>query len=310
MPNVRIATFNCENLFARFKFNSNVDPQTASVNGFDVNMTKFDILNPDEKALSAKAIAACKADIVALQEVDNLDVLRRFNRDRLKNSKYTFQVLIDGPDPRHIDVAVLSRFPIVHVRSYQHLRDGSHPLFSRDCLEVDIDVNGKVLPIFVNHFKSMLDKKDPANGRKNTRAKREKQARAVRDLLKARFGASAGAKPWVVLGDLNDYPQADQGTTSGINDLIGWNQLENVLDRLPQADRWTHFYQPKANTRLYRQLDYILVSKALSQSTASPELIRKGLTPKAIEVTGARFPEVTTTIVASDHCPQVVDIAL
>jgi endonuclease/exonuclease/phosphatase family metal-dependent hydrolase len=310
MPNVRIATFNCENLFARFKFNSNVDPQTASINGFDVNMTKFDILNPDEKALSAKAIAACKADIVALQEVDNLDVLRRFNRDRLKNSKYTFQVLIDGPDPRHIDVAVLSKFPIVHVRSYQHLKDGSRPLFSRDCLEVDIDVNGKVLPIFVNHFKSMLDKSDPANGRKNTRAKREKQARAVRDLLKARFGTSAGAKPWVVLGDLNDYPQADQNTTSGINDLTGWNQLENVLDRLPQAERWTHFYQPKANTRLYRQLDYILVSKALSQSTASPSLIRKGLTPKAIEVTDARFPEVTTKIVASDHCPQVVDIAL
>ncbi len=41
---------------------------------------------------------------------------------------------VDPNDPRHIDVAILSRFPIVAARSYQHLKSGSQPLFSRDCL--------------------------------------------------------------------------------------------------------------------------------------------------------------------------------
>ena len=48
MPTIRIGTFNCENLFARYKFNSNVDPANAAKNGFDINMTKFTILREPE----------------------------------------------------------------------------------------------------------------------------------------------------------------------------------------------------------------------------------------------------------------------
>ena len=67
---------------------------------------------------------ACDADVIALQEVDNLEVLRRFRSDFLRNMHYDQAMLVDGNDPRHIDVAVLSRLPIVHVRSYHHLRSG------------------------------------------------------------------------------------------------------------------------------------------------------------------------------------------
>jgi len=292
MTKIRIATFNCENLFARFKFNKNVDPAKAIKEGFDINMVSFDLLSEAEKKLTAKAIAALDADVIALQEVENLDVLKHFRSARLKNLKYTFAMLVDGNDPRQIDVAVLSRFPLVATRSHQHLRDGNAALFSRDCLEVDVQVNGKTLTLFVNHFKSMLDKKNPSQGRKNTRPKRVKQAKEVKKIVEARFGSSPGSAPWAVLGDLNDFLAQSQGTTSGITDLVTWSEVENVVDRLPVAERFTHFFEraPAGEPRV-RQLDYILLSSSLAGATnATPVLERRGLSTKATEVPGPRFP--------------------
>jgi predicted extracellular nuclease len=241
MPTIRLATFNCENLFARFKFEKGIDPAKATSDGFTVNETTFDFLNDTEKALTAKAIQAVNADVIALMEVDNHEVLKRFRNQRLKNMGYTHTILVDANDPRHIDVALLSRFPIVAVRSYQHLKSGSQPLFSRDCLEADVLLNGSRLTLFVNHFKSMLDKKNPSQGRKTTRAKRVKQAAEVQTIVQTRFGANPGAAAWAVVGDLNDYLGAGQGTTSGITDLVTWSAVENVVDRLSAAERWTHF---------------------------------------------------------------------
>jgi endonuclease/exonuclease/phosphatase family metal-dependent hydrolase len=312
MPTIRIATFNCENLFARFKFNANVDPTKAVKEGFDINMLAFEILREDEKKLTAKAIAALDADVIALQEVENLDVLKRFRNQRLKNLKYTFAMLVDGNDPRQIDVAVLSRFPLVATRSYQHLRDGTSFIFSRDCLEVDVQADGKTLTLFVNHFKSMLDKNNPSQGRKTTRAKRVKQAAEVKKIVQARFGTQPGSAPWAVVGDLNDFLAPGQGTTSGITDLVTWSEVENVVDRLPVAERFTHFFErPPAGEPRVQQLDYILLSRSLAASTnAVPVIERRGLTTKATEVTGPRFPGVTAKSEASDHCPVAIDIDL
>lgn len=95
--------------------------------------------------------------MIALQEVENLDTLKRFRSEYLGGSRgYPFALAIDGNDPRLIDVAVLSKHPIVHARSYAHLREGSSALFSRDCLEVDVLVDRKRLTLFVQQYKSMM----------------------------------------------------------------------------------------------------------------------------------------------------------
>lgn len=312
MATVRLATFNCEDLFARFKFNKSVDPAKVSKDGFTINDLLFDFLKEPEKELTARAIHAVDADVIALQEVENHDVLKRFRNQRLKADKYTYSMLVDGNDPRKIDVAVLSRYPITRARSNQHLRKGSTSVFSRDCLEVDIEVDGKTLTLFVNHLKSMLDKKDPKNGRKNTRAKRVLQATNVVDIVQARFGKKPGNQPWVVLGDMNDYLEADQGTTTGIADLVTWDQVENVVDRLPKAERWTHFFDAApAGIEAYRQLDYVLLSSSLAAASKSLPLVeRRGLTTKAKKVTAERFEGVTAKTTASDHCPVAIDIKL
>ena len=131
MPIVRVATFNVENLFARFKFNSDVDPALAVKDGWDVNKTYFTVLDEVEKKITGKLIKLVGADVIALQEVENLDTLRRFRADYVGGPKaYPYTVLVDGNDPRLIDVAVMSKHPIVHVRSNQPLRLRRHSLLT------------------------------------------------------------------------------------------------------------------------------------------------------------------------------------
>lgn len=313
---VRIGTFNCENLFARFRFRSNVKVDTATKNGFTINDVAFDFLKEDEKRITAQAIRALDADVLALQEVENFDVLKRFRNEHLKPLKYVHGVLIDGNDPRFIDVAVLSRYPLTRVVTHQELRSGNSPLFSRDCLEVDVDVKGSTVTLFVNHLKSMLDKKDPKNGRKNTRARRMLQAKAVRQIVRERFGTKAGSKPFVICGDLNDYLGAGQGTTDGISSLVKWGEVENVLDRLPEVERWSHFYEtrktPDTRPESYKQLDYMLLSRSLSKkASGTPIVVRKGLCTNAALYAGVRFSGVgSSRPAASDHCPVGVDFDL
>jgi endonuclease/exonuclease/phosphatase family metal-dependent hydrolase len=313
MARVRVATFNVENLFARFRFNADVDPAKAVRDGWDVNKTYFRLQDEDSKRLTGQTIKALRADVLALQEVENLDTLKRFRSEYLGGYKaYPYVAGVDGNDPRLIDVAVLSKLPLTHVRSYQHLRSGKSYLFSRDCLEVDVEAGGKTLTLFVNHLKSMLDKSDPENGRRNTRDRRMLQARTVKQIVVDRFGRDAGRRPFVVLGDFNDYLATDAQGKTGIERLVRWDQVENVVDRLPKDERWTHYF-PGQGSLLegYHQLDYILVSRSLARTNAAarPEIVRKGLPTGATRYTGPRFPKVGKVWPkASDHCPVVIEL--
>src|SRR5262249_20777003 len=51
-------------------------------------------------------------DILALQEVENRDVLERLRTGHLAAAGYRTSILIEGDDPRGIAVAFLSRFPL------------------------------------------------------------------------------------------------------------------------------------------------------------------------------------------------------
>lgn len=305
MPKVRLATFNCENLFARFKFKADIDPEDATKEGWDVNETAFQPQDPVSRKITAEAMKACDADILCLEEVENLDTLKRFRTQFLGGySSYPYVACVDGNDPRLIDVAVMSRLPIVHIRSYQHLRTDSSYLFSRDCLELDIDVgDGKRLTLFVNHLKSMM------GGRAATRERRLVQAEAVTKIVGDRFGAQPGEEPFVVLGDLNDYLESDQQGESGIKPLVEWDQVENVVARRPEEERWTHYY---ASRRDYKQLDYLLPSKSLAASSpGAPDIVRGGMPLRADRYDGPRFDGVgEDEPKASDHCPVLIELAV
>ena len=91
---MRIATFNCENLFARYKFKSNFDPNASD--GFTINDLAFDIYDETEKQITAQAIKEVDADVIALEEVESLPVLDRFNSRYLGGMRYQHRMVIDS----------------------------------------------------------------------------------------------------------------------------------------------------------------------------------------------------------------------
>jgi len=299
MPNLRLATFNVENLFARYRFKDSVQP-TAD-DGFSVNDTAFRIHEEESKKITAKAIRTVNADVICLQEVESLPVLDRFNAVYLGGMKYTHRAVIDCFDPRQIDVAVLSRYPIVALRSHREERNkkGTAFLFSRDCLEIELNVDGKSLTLYANHFKSMM------GGREATRVRRQEQAERVADIVDTRWKKSAYKGNFVVLGDLNDYPDGKTGLAA----LLDHKGLTNVLARLPTAEQWTHYY---AGENAYRQLDYLFLSSGLAKlNPGKPAVMRRGLPWRAQKVTEDRLDGVgENDPKASDHAPLYMDITL
>lgn len=324
MPRVTIATFNAENLFTRYNFRGKKTKKkdsrgrvvrraytpkqlaAAVKDGFIIDKNVFKATMGPTRKLTAKTLKAVKADIVGLQEIENLDTLKRFNSRYMGSKKFQYPILIDGNDPRYIDVGLMSNYPVVFIETHQFRKSGRSKIFSRDCLEVHIQVGKKMLVVFVNHFKSML------GGRAQTRKRREVQAKEMLKILKERFGKNFGRKDFVIVGDFNDYMEPGEEAKSGVRALLESSQMENVVDRLPEGDRWTHYY---SRDKSYHQLDYILISRSLARrnKTVKPVIERRGQ-PRRVNRRGQPpqvtkfFPEITGKSKASDHCPLAITL--
>lgn len=301
---VRVGTFNVENLFARFRFRNGFALPDGEQGIWTIDNTKFAPFSDKHHRITAQALGAIHADIVGLQEVENLTTLRRFLRQFhhfLPHGGYPYQISIDGNDPRLIDVALISQYPLGAIRTHQFDRTPAGSLvFSRDCLDVEVLLpQGKRLTVLVNHFKSMN------RDREETMATRQAQATRVVEILQERFGPDPGTGTWIVLGDLNDYlPSA------GLEPLLEQPWLENMMQRLPAEERWTHYF---ARGDKYNQLDYVLVSRSLAQANpqAVPEIERRGLPQRAQRSRERRFGGVGHNHPkASDHCPVAIELEI
>jgi predicted extracellular nuclease len=318
LPNIRLASFNCNNLFQRFKFGSGVDQSQIINEGWLANTLDAQLFNETEKALTAAAIMETKADIIALQEVESMNTLRLF-RDRYLGGRQIFPhgILISGNDPRLINVAVLSKYPIESIETHVDEWDEElqHPLFKRDCLECDIVISSRnKIRIFVNHFKSMYDKDDPCNGRSKSMKERSRQAQRVKEIVLERF--PGGDDMYAILGDFNDYLETDSQGISAIKDLVRWHKVVNVIERLPMEERWTNYFEGNEQCgqgATYKQLDFILLSKSLAENNQSaiPTIVRKGIQRSATLYKGPRFEGIgDVTPRSSDHCPAVIELKI
>lgn len=310
MATLKIGTFNVENLFLRYelldheKGKRTQDPLTfadfkkrGNINMLGFRLDEMGPISHSARTLTAQVITENDADVLALQEVENLEALKQFNRIYLKNL-YPYMMVVDGNDPRQIDVGILSKRDIVGVRTHQFEPKGSpitKRIFSRDCLEVDISVPGSNEPvtILVNHFKSKIG---------GGEEKRERQATRVAEILRERFGSQLKGR-FVVAGDLNAGPDED-----ALKPLLSLPGVKNTNERISDPDeRWTHYYN---KTKEAEQLDYLILSRDLANATAAkPHIERRGLGKDIKHYAGPRFNKnLTGAQGASDHCAVFLNI--
>jgi len=318
MAAITIGTFNVQNLFFRYELLDQVkkgfkvvgvDPDKLTINDFRRILERSGPVAEAERDATARVLLEHKPDLVAVQEVENIEVLDRFNREYLKKH-FRFMMVIDGNDPRQIDVGVLSRFDIISIRSHRFEPPGSPPtgrIFSRDCLAVTVEpAPGLRLTMYVNHFKSKLPTRYPDGTVDDGSTKRARQAKRMAEIVKRDFPDGKGL--YVVAGDLNAGPRE-----AALKPLVsGHGAMENVLDRLPQAERWTHFYdRAKKGTAPQEQFDYLLLSPDLTRRTAKelPRVERRGLSEKIVNrinrdpaTFGGPIERFADAGTASDHC--------
>jgi endonuclease/exonuclease/phosphatase family metal-dependent hydrolase len=346
--NLRIATFNCENLFSRPKiFKKSKEKSLELLNYVSLLQTELckDVFDHDrikelKQELSgfatindirgrhtsaagagdwlgwveltrskaddaavkntARVINDINADVICLVEVENRPALQVFHDDLLLDQflkpagkeGYEFILLIDGNDERGIDVAVMSRLPVLwlcsHINEKCDYNGKQVPTFSRDCLEVQIQLPGqKLLHLMVNHFKSMgySPPNDPQSNRRRMRqAARVAELSDKHDLQQEYI---------VIAGDFNSPPNSPS-----LSPLLQKEGLYNVNLGLEESERGT--YRTGKD-----QLDYLLVSDALKTCLQGEYVERRGMFsskkwPHYDTVTGKRTE-------ASDHSAVVAD---
>ena len=265
---VRIATYNVKNLFDDKDENPNLGTVEKPA--------------AEQQAL-ANNIRNSGSQVLALQEVESLEVLQNFV-DKYLPGEFSEVVLVEGNDRRGIDVALLSKFPVKDVRSHKDhkfpLADGSgQTSFNRDLLRVDLDVKGIPLTVYTSHFKS----KRGGGAAENERiAEAQETRRILADQM-----APYERKNFLVMGDLNDRPGSK--TMKVLTESWeGQPPLLDSLEGLPNAERGTYpSKKPKD------QIDHILMPDHMRDNLVNSQVYRDG-----------------DSRVASDHLMVVADFQL
>lgn len=321
-----LTTFNANNFFLRYKFTRNYPGDTSKKSldeasevigrpigylpqlAFRKYTKNYIVWDPTRRELAAKALKEPDGklpDILCFQEVENIQAIRVFNQNYL-GKYYEYSLLIDGYDTRNIDVGILSKLPIREIRSHIDDVDGGAPIFSRDCLEVEIELpGGEILRIFLNHLKSKLvmREKNETDTQYNARVleshqKREKQAKEVIKLVKQRFHGQHDTALYAVIGDFNDTLESPW-----IKPLVESRLVTNIIEKYrPKDDCWTYYWRSRNRVS---QIDYVLTSKAFtnrintlvsSDPTKKPHIERKGIAYREKNATDQILPKQSNLI--------------
>lgn len=291
---VKVGTFNLNNLFSRYNFRGELDAIAHDDMAVNATIT-FDLTDPErfrvrefqgrlvtaksaaERDIVAQRIIDMDVDVLAVQEVEDIDTLNRFARDNL-NGLYPYRALVEGNDPRLIDVGIMSKLPLGGVTSWRHAvheDTGNRTIFGRDLLQVDVLNSGrtkKLFTVFNNHLKSHFVPfgQNAAEGALRANTRRQRQAEVVRDIVLTQTRPNSR---FIVVGDMNDPPDSEFLEPFAASPELGLvDALTNPTESRPaKADNppppgpaWTHRFKPSGQPARYELFDQIWLSPSLS----------------------------------------------
>jgi endonuclease/exonuclease/phosphatase family metal-dependent hydrolase len=292
---IKVGTFNLNNLFSRFNFSGAIedihsggatgsltfryeftDPKKIRIRTFRGKLVKAK--DPDDTQTIAQRILTMNVDVLAVQEVENIGILKMFNQEHLENL-YAYQILVEGNDPRFIDVGILSKLPVGSISSFQtavHEEDTTQRIFGRDLLEVEIlkpTRTQKLFTLFNTHLKSHFgDDENSGQGKIKNDTRRRRQAEKVSEIIGSRTRPDS---KYILTGDMNDPPDASplqsMLTIEGnqlfdglVNPTETRPSKEESSGYDPQSPAWTHRFKESGQPPSHKLFDHIWLSPALA----------------------------------------------
>lgn len=266
-----------------------------------MNLQQF--ARPDAVRLAKASLAIRDVlrmpDVIGVQEVGTLADLQALAAKINSDAEAAGQgapayaaYLEEGNDPGGIDVGFLVRTSRVTVKdvtqagktaTYVNPRTNEpETLHDRPPLALRASRDGFAFTVIVNHFRSLLDLDDPADGPR-VRAKRNAQAAFLAAMVQERQSSDPGERILVV-GDFNAYhfndgfvdvmgavrgaPSAADRVVTASDDLVS-PDLVNLGDGLEEGERYSYVYSGDAQT-----LDHILVTANLADRVARFAYVR------------------------------------
>lgn len=259
---MKIASYNVENLFDMKDDGNEYEQYIPNTSwGWNEEMHRIKLRN------TAHVIKDIGADIIGLQEIESETALKELKAELNRQGLYYPHYAFAKKKNSAVAVGLLSRYPIKSALSHTVSSSRAY----RDILEAKILLNGKILRIYVNHWKA---KSGPESMRIESAKVLKKIIADVED-------------PFVLMGDFNsDYEEYktfvrsrkhnDTGGRTGINHVLKTidddqnpityttlkechNCLYNLWYDVDSSERWSHEFRGNNEA-----LDNMIISEALT----------------------------------------------
>jgi endonuclease/exonuclease/phosphatase family metal-dependent hydrolase len=222
----KVASYNVENLFDTHKSGFEYDEYVPNAkSGWNEHMLSIKIKN------IAKVIKVLDADIIALHEVENKEVLKRLNL-ALGSKKYPY--MYTSFNSHRINSVLLSRFPIKSSSTHS-LTKRFRPIH-----KVVLEIEKKPLTLFINHWPSY----------KHGNKKRLEYAKALEKLYK-------NEKDFILLGDFNSPFLVNSKGWGGAAAYVSKDNYNLWLEE-PFNKRYSYAFFTRRSA-----LDHIIISKSI-----------------------------------------------
>ncbi|MFK5977239.1 MAG: endonuclease/exonuclease/phosphatase family protein [Sulfurovum sp.] len=240
---IKIASYNVQNLFDMSLDGSEYRDYIPNQHNWTEEIVETKLNH------TAEVICDVEADIIGLQEVENTHILERlFKRLNQVGCGYKYSTITETKKSS-IQVALLSQYPI---KSYKSIEVG---FGFRDILEVDLDIGGDGLTIFVTHFK--------AKSRNGVESKRIKSAKVIM----RRIDSLPRDREYISLGDFNsDFDEYlhitkkldDTNGTTAINDILQTKINDRLVSRedMQNSKNKKQHYSPWQELKPYQRWSY------------------------------------------------------